>query len=78
MPKIFEKNGFRFFFYSNEHSPIHVHARYGGGEAVFAVMDTVVLRESRGLSVSELSNAQRLAEENQQIIVEKWNEFFGN
>ena len=34
MPTIFEKDGFRFFFYSNDHRPIHVHVRYGGGEAV--------------------------------------------
>jgi hypothetical protein len=77
LPKVFEKNGFNFFFYSNDHTPIHVHVRYGGGEAVFVVVDAVVLRESYGLSVSELANAQKLAEENQQIIVEKWNEFFG-
>jgi len=37
MPKIFEKNGYRFFFYSNEHRPIHVHVRDGAGEAVFDV-----------------------------------------
>jgi len=37
MPKVFEKDGFRFLFYSNEHRPIHVHVRYGSGEAVFNV-----------------------------------------
>ena len=35
MPIVFEKDGYKFFFYSNEHSPIHVHVRYGSGEAVF-------------------------------------------
>ena len=35
---MFSKNGFRFFFYSNEHRPIHVHVRKGGGEAVFEVL----------------------------------------
>ena len=34
MPKIFEKDGYRFFLYTNEHPPIHTHVRYGGGEAV--------------------------------------------
>ena len=37
MPNIFEKDGFRFFFYSNERRPIHVHVRHGGGESVFDV-----------------------------------------
>jgi hypothetical protein len=41
MPKIFEKEGYRFFFYSNEHRPIHVHVRYGGGEAVFNVSESI-------------------------------------
>jgi hypothetical protein len=33
MPRIFERDGYRFFFYNNEHRPIHVHVRYGDGEA---------------------------------------------
>ena len=74
MPKIFEKYGYRFFFYSNEHRPIHVHVRYGGGEAVFTVEGTVELRESHGLKIKELARAQGLAEEHQQLIMEKWHE----
>ena len=30
MPKIFEQEGYSFFFYSNDHAPIHVHVRRGG------------------------------------------------
>ena len=74
MPKIFEKEGYRFFFYSNEHRPIHVHVRYGGGEAVFEVEPLVELRESLGLKVRELSRAQKLAEEHQGLIIQKWHE----
>ena len=32
MPKIFEYFGIVFFFYSNEHEPIHIHGTYGGRE----------------------------------------------
>ena len=74
MPKIFEKDGYRFFFYSNEHRPIHVHVRYGNGEAVFDVEPIVQLRESIGLKVRELSRAQELAEGHRQIIIQKWHE----
>ena len=74
MPKIFEKDGFKFFFYSNEHRPIHVHVRYGGGEAVFYVEGAVELRESQGLKVRELSRAEQLVKEHQQLIIEKWHE----
>jgi hypothetical protein len=74
MPKIFEQDGYRFFIYSNEHSPIHAHVRYGGGEAVFDVEAAVELRESHGLKVHELAKAQKLAEEHRELIIEKRHE----
>jgi hypothetical protein len=77
MPKVFEKDGYTFFFYSNEHRPIHVHVRRDGGEAVFNVEESVELRESQNMKVSELSKAQRLAEQNRQLILEKWHEHLG-
>ncbi|MGP8200895.1 MAG: DUF4160 domain-containing protein [Limisphaerales bacterium] len=76
MPKVLEVDGYKFSFYSNEHRPIHVHVRYGSGEAVFEVENEVELRESHGLKVGELSKAQRLAEMNKDIIVKKWHEVF--
>jgi hypothetical protein len=56
---------------------MHVHVRFGCGEAVFNVEDVVELRESQGLKIRELTKAQELASENQQFIIEKWNEYFG-
>jgi hypothetical protein len=76
LPKVFEKDGYKFSFYSNEHRPIHVHVRYGGGEAVFELENEVELRESHGLKVGELSKAQILAETNKEAIIQKWHEFF--
>ena len=74
MPTIFEKNGYKFFFYSNEHLPIHVHVRHGDGEAVFVVNEVVELRESQNMKVKELRKAQELARKNQELIVVKWHE----
>jgi hypothetical protein len=77
MPQIFEKDGFRFAFHSNEHRPIHVHVRKGDGEAIFNVEDGVELRESHGMKLRDLARAQELAEENRMTIVKKWNEHLG-
>ena len=33
MPKLYEYLGLVIFFYSNEHEPIHVHARHGAAES---------------------------------------------
>ena len=74
MPRVFEKDGYVFFFYSNEHLPIHVHVTHGEGEAVFNVEDGVVLRESIGMKVRELAKAQTLAEEHRNLILEMWHE----
>jgi hypothetical protein len=77
MPKIFEKDGFRFFFYSNDHEPIHVHVWQAGGEAVFKVSDAEVeLRESLNMKVGDLSRARQMVIENRKLIQEKWYEFF--
>ena len=74
MPKIFEKDGYKFFFYSNEHRPIHVHVRHGGGEAVFEVENGIDLRESQGLRVGELAKAEALADEHRELIIRMWHE----
>lgn len=76
MPTVFIKDGFRFFFYSNDHTPIHVHVKKGSGEAVFEVEGAVVLRESVGLKTKELSKAEDLAEEHRELIIQKWHEYF--
>ncbi len=76
MPTVFTKDGFRFFFYSNDHTPIHVHVRKGDGEAVFEVEGEVVLRESVGLKTKELGVAELLASENKELIIAKWHEYF--
>jgi hypothetical protein len=51
MPVVFQKDGYTFFFYSNDHEPIHLHVRKGGGEAVFNVDNEIDLRESQGLKL---------------------------
>ncbi len=77
MPKIFEQDGYSFFFYSNDHSPIHVHVRRGGGEAVFVVEPEVELRESVGFNVRELSRAEDLIDDHLELIKQKWAEHLG-
>ncbi len=76
MPTVFTKDGFRFFFYSNDHMPIHVDVRRGNGEAVFIVGGEIFLRESVGLKTSELARAEDLAIEHKELIIKKWHEYF--
>jgi hypothetical protein len=73
MPKIFEKDGYKFFFYSNEHR------RYTSTFAAqvvrpFSTEEGVELRESQGLKVRELAKAEELAAEHRELIIQRWHE----
>lgn len=75
MPVLFYYLGLRFFFYSNDHDPIHVHVSNGYKEARFQ-LEPLVLLENKGLKVRELKVAEMGIEENKEIIRERWIEFF--
>ncbi|RZJ17660.1 MAG: DUF4160 domain-containing protein [Acinetobacter sp.] len=74
MPTLFIIFGLRFFFYSNEHLPIHVRVRNADGEAKFEV-EEVKLVSNKGLKNKDINLAQSLIEENKEIIIAKWNEY---
>ena len=85
MPKIFEYFGFIFYFYSNEHEPIHVHVIHGGKESIF---DIIMMNGAlAGISVREKKGAEPLTEKDKRTaedfirkyhknIIEKWVKFF--
>lgn len=70
MPEIFRMFGMRFFFYMNEHVPIHVHVRNSDGEARFEV-ENVKLIESKGIKPKDLVLAEALIEERKEEIIRK-------
>jgi hypothetical protein len=76
MPTLFIIFGLRFYFYSNEHLPIHVHVRNGDGEAKFEV-ENVRLVSNKGLKNKDLSLAIAIIEENKEIIIKKRKEYHG-
>ena len=63
MPTALDREGFKYFFYSNEHMPEHVHVKNGSGKARFDISDGVQLVESKGMKLQELKRAQEIAEE---------------
>lgn len=75
MPTLFILLGFRFFFWSNDYEPVHVHISKGDAEAKYNVHD-LELVENFGFKKSELKMIESIIEENQDIIIERWNEFF--
>ena len=77
MPTILIENGFRLFFYSDERNEFpHVHVKYQGGVAKYWIQP-FSLASNAGLSGPEVRKASLLAQKHQQLILEKWNAFFG-
>ncbi len=76
MPTIFRIEGFVFSFFSADGSePIHVHVRKAGGSAKIWI-EPVSLGRSENMHWRDLKRAVEIAEEHQELIVEKWNEYF--
>ena len=85
MPKIFEYFGFIFYFFSNEHEPIHVHVKHGSCESIFELimedgkLIEIKRREKPGvdpLASKEASTAIEFIQAYWQDIVAKWVDFF--
>jgi len=77
MPTILRINGFRFFFYSNEHLPIHIHIEKDNKTAKFN-LEFIELVKSRGFNASELKEMRKLVSDNVTLFKNKWNEYFNN
>lgn len=75
MPTIFEIFGLRFFFYSDEHAPIHVHVVKGDEEAKIQIEPEVKLVYNHGLKAKDLKRALKLAEMYREDIVDVWNKY---
>lgn len=75
MPTLFILFGYKFFFWSNEHDPIHVHVSKGESEAKYKVQ-TVSLIENYGFKRNELGMIESIIEENKEVIMEHWHACF--
>ncbi len=85
MPKIFEYLGILIFFYSNEHEPIHVHAKKGEFEskAEFYIVNGEIseikiknISEARPLKGNDLKDFEVFLEKYANKIIEKWISYF--
>ncbi len=85
MPKIYEYFGFIFFFFSNEHEPIHVHVMKSGCQTVFELilmdgeLQEIRTRAEAGyptLSEKDAATAEEFIRAYYKNIVEKWMNFF--
>lgn len=77
MPTVLRIKGYRFFFYVNDHSPVHIHVEKGDGTAKFG-LDPVELIKSKRFKASEISECRKIIFEHVEFLKSKWDEYFNN
>ncbi len=79
MPIVLRRDGFRFFFFSNEGAPReapHIHVRKADGEAKFW-LETPALASSDGIDPRTLRELLRIVETERDLFLRAWHEHFG-
>ncbi len=81
MAKVLERAGFKFFIWSNDHRPAHVHVRKGSAEMTIVLgsvyVKPVIRDTSRNLRDVDAVKGLRIAVEMQAFFLEKWREIHG-
>ena len=77
MPTILVIFGLRFYFFANEHLPIHVHLENADGLAKIALEPEIKLVENNGIKAKDIKRAMNIVEEYKEEFIEKWKEFHG-
>lgn len=75
MPTILIIKGFRFFFYVNDHSPMHIHIERGDGTAKF-YLEPLELVKSKRFKASEIAEIRYIVTEHLELFKDKWYDYF--
>jgi hypothetical protein len=76
VPVILRFNGIDFFFYSNEHRPIHVHVRKAGAIAKVQIEGGIKVTFAEGFSPKSLKLIKKFCEEHADLIIDQWEGYF--
>lgn len=78
MPTVLILFGLRFFFYSEDHEPMHVHVQRDNNTAKFDFSgNDVFLVYNHGLSAQDIKNAKKIIEEHKEEFSNKCKAYFG-
>lgn len=76
MPTLFIIFGIRFFFYSDDHEPIHVHIAYGGKLAKIQVLPEISVVYDHGVGPQIIKKALKTVENYKDEIISEWHSYF--
>jgi hypothetical protein len=74
LPTLLNLNGFKFFFYANEHEPKHIHVMKNEGFAKVELESLTVVQSY--LKAKDLKVALEIIKENKNEFERMWDEWF--
>jgi uncharacterized protein YpmS len=74
MPTLLQEKGFRFFFYSNEHLPKHIHVSGKGGE-VKIELENLDVDYNFNMKKKDVKVILEIVDHNRFFFLRKWEEF---
>ena len=75
MPTVLRISGFRFFFFSDEHAPSHIHVEKGDGY-MRVELENLKVTNKQKFTKSEEKKILNIIKEHQEELVGAWNEYF--
>jgi len=75
MPTVLRVEGFRFFFFSDEHLPKHIHIEKGDGYARIELA-TLKVTDSYNLNSKELKKLLKIVDKNYIELQRSWDDYF--
>lgn len=77
MPTVLRIDGLRFFFFSDEHLPLHIHVEKADSY-MRVELETLKVTDSYKFSPSETKRVLLIIRENIDTLRGAWNEYFNN
>ena len=77
MPTLLIAFGIRFFFYLDEHEPIHVNVSYGGKRAKIELVPEVRIVYNHGLKEQVIKKAVATCDNYREDFIVEWHKRFG-
>jgi len=75
VPTILKIDGYRFFFFSDEHTPEHIHIEKGDAYIRIEI-ESLKVTDSYNVSSKELKKLLKLVNTNRDKLQGAWNEYF--
>lgn len=77
MPEVLRLFGLKFYIYTRDHQPPHVHVISQDGTAKFAITDEILLIGNDGMKSKDLKLAESIIEDNKENILKEWVKIHG-